>query len=86
MTAIYKGEPVTVVRPVVPGDEAFVQDGAEQVIIRLGDATECAVPVTEVTGNGVDMAVKPPEDTVSDTTEEIMVPKTEVKKRRRRKK
>jgi len=44
----YQGKQVTVVRPARQGDEGFKNDGTEQVVIRLDDNTEKAVPKDQV--------------------------------------
>jgi len=72
MAATYQGEAVTVLRPVDPGDPAFVVDGGEQLLIRKSDGTECVVAKKDVS-DGPDVVI----DTidVSDTTEAAFAPK-----------
>jgi hypothetical protein len=62
MTAIYHGQPVTVLRPVIPGDDAFKSETLQQVLIRTSEGAECVVPTTDLIEND-------PE--VSDTGDEV---------------
>ena len=72
MPATHKGEAVTVLRPVDPGDPAFVVDGGEQLLIRKSDGTECVVVKKDVS-DGPDVVI----DTMDETPVKVVAPKDE---------
>jgi hypothetical protein len=59
MTSIHKDQPVTVLRPIVPGEEAFKEGAGEQFLIRKSDGTECVAAKGELFGDGYDEAPTP---------------------------
>jgi len=75
MAATYNGEVVTVLRPVDPGDPAFVVDGGEQLLIRKSDGTECVVAKKDVSDNGRVPETVQEEPTTRD--HELIMPKPE---------
>ncbi len=75
MTAIYKGQPVTVLRPATHEDYEFKGGAGEQVLVRLKDGIETIVAVSDITETEAPALSAPPDSALSPPPEKVAAPK-----------
>lgn len=75
MPAMYRGEPVTVLRPAFPEDMHLTEPGTGHLLVRLRDTTKKIVPEAEVKDEEEAVAA-----TASEPVKAVMEPKKHKRK------